>query len=1377
MSTKNKEYFIGLDIGTNSVGWAVTDESYNVLKFRGKRMWGVRLFEEGQTAKERRVYRSNRRRLERRKNRLELLEMLFSEEISKIDKAFFLRLKESKYHISDKKIETLNVLFDDNTFCDKDFFEKYPTIYHLREALMSDDNKHDIREIFLAIHHIIKYRGHFLLKGEISDNGDSIGILLGDLIKKLNLNNYLEEGILSDSEVDSILEIIKENKMTITDKTSKIKAICKKNKCLLEFLKVAIGGTGQLKNMFNDEDLQELDNDVKKICFSSKDYDEVRDRFEEVLGDRIEYIDLAKKLYDSLILMKIKPEGKSLSQAKIDAYNKHKNDLRLLKKITKSNKSVYDSIFKESKTSDDKKYKERPSYASYIKNNENGKGTNREDFYKYLKDQLKKIGDSAEKEQVLNDIELLDFLPLQRVKENGTIPYQIHANELRKILEKASKHHDFLNKTIDGLSVFEMIMKLMTFRIPYYVGPINDFHSKGNGNNRSNAWVVRNSNEKVTPWNFDKVIDIEASSEKFIENLTNKCTYLRNEDVLPKQSLLYSEFCLLNELNNLKCDGKVLPTNVKQDMIENVFLKKHGKITKNKISEFLKMQGYCDGKCEITGMDFEIKSDLKSHREMMDILGNDFNYMMVEDLIRWITIFGDSSKILESKIKKIYGDRLTKEQIRKITNLKYKDWGNFSSKFLSMIFSDKLVNVETGEHMNIIEAMRSFPENLMQLLSNRYDFMEKINEINNSTVSEIEKIEYSILDDLYVSPAVKRSLWQSIKITEEIVKIMGCQPKKIFIETTRKHGEKGKRTESRKAKLKLSYKAVKDIDQKLINELESYNDSDLRRKKLYLYFTQLGKCMYCDEDIVLEKLFTNDYQIDHIYPRSKTKDDSFDNLVLVHLNCNQIKEDKLLSSDVRKNKLMFWKSLHECGLISDRKFEKLTRTDDFTDEELSGFIARQIVETSQSAKAAAEIMGRIYRESSIVYVKAENVSDFRNESDPNKENNKKKKGKEISNEFKEEKENPFVKVREINDHHHAKDAYLNIVVGNVYDEKFTKNPMNFISKKDGRKYNLAKLFYQDLKNGEKVIWDKSKSIKTVEKMMRCNDVRVTRMVKEQKGALYNATLYKKSEAKPESYFPIKMGDERLKDVKKYGGFTNIKIAYYSIVRYELEGKKKKIVTRIVPIPVFVAKSIKDEKMLENYIYVKLSEIKKGKISSLKILFEKLYVGSLIKVDDFIYYLGGKTNDRVCIDSAVQVIFGLEKLSYIKKLVKINNIKEIDDESAVYYGISKEKNIEIYKIIIDKMSTGMFLKKKNNKVDDFASSNTLETFEGLSLIEQSNLLLEMINAITDKKTVYKLEPLIKLSRSIISMDISNLKNFEVINQSVTGLFENNIDIIK
>ena len=37
-----KEYYLGLDMGTNSVGWAVTDDAYNLIRFKGKDMWGIR---------------------------------------------------------------------------------------------------------------------------------------------------------------------------------------------------------------------------------------------------------------------------------------------------------------------------------------------------------------------------------------------------------------------------------------------------------------------------------------------------------------------------------------------------------------------------------------------------------------------------------------------------------------------------------------------------------------------------------------------------------------------------------------------------------------------------------------------------------------------------------------------------------------------------------------------------------------------------------------------------------------------------------------------------------------------------------------------------------------------------------------------------------------------------------------------------------------------------------------------------------------------------------------------------------------------------------------------------------------------------------------
>ncbi len=41
-----KKLNLGLDIGTNSVGWALVDENGEVIKKNGFRFWGVRMFDE-----------------------------------------------------------------------------------------------------------------------------------------------------------------------------------------------------------------------------------------------------------------------------------------------------------------------------------------------------------------------------------------------------------------------------------------------------------------------------------------------------------------------------------------------------------------------------------------------------------------------------------------------------------------------------------------------------------------------------------------------------------------------------------------------------------------------------------------------------------------------------------------------------------------------------------------------------------------------------------------------------------------------------------------------------------------------------------------------------------------------------------------------------------------------------------------------------------------------------------------------------------------------------------------------------------------------------------------------------------------------------------
>ena len=1377
----NKTWYLGLDIGTASVGWAATDTEYKIIRKNKKRLWGVRLFEEAKTAEERRGYRSSRRRLARRKWRLNLLEELFTQEIAKIDSNFFLRLKESQYHYEDKTHQVPYAIFNDKDYTDKDYYKEYPTIYHLRTKLMTEENP-DIRKVFLAIHHILKNRGHFLLQGQSFKAGN-----LNNLIKELLELDILHVGFeVTEKVVDKIADISLEKK-TSKDKLNDIKELYPKEKQLLEVFRLIFGGKPSLDKLFAIDEYKELDAAIKSVSFKEKIYEEVRHDYEQVLSNYIELLDLAKLVYDSIILSDIKKEGKTLSESKVDFYNKHRDDLTKLKNLVKNDSKLsedkkvelYTAIFKEDKD-------KGSNYVNYIRKSDEGKGCNYEDFKNFLVKELAKLEESAAKEEILRDLELELFLPLQRTKDNSVVPYQIHKEELVRILDNAAKYHNFLDeKDESGYSIREKVIQLLEFRIPYYVGPLN---SSKKAREDGFAWSVRNKgyeNTPVTPWNYEKVIDESASAEKFITNLTNKCTYLKGEDVLPKSSLLYSEFALLNELNALKYDGNRISLEARNAIMEKLFKQQGKKVTKTSIKNLLKAEGYIDGKGEITGIDITVKNDLKSYRDFKKILGNKFNSEHVENIILWITLYGESRKLIKAKIEAVYGDIYSKEEIAKMSRLVYKDWGRFSRKLLTELVSKKLYNEETGECLNIIGAMRQNNILFMELMADRFDYSQQIVKFNKELQEDVTEITPEILDDLYVSPSVKRSIWQTVRIVEELKKIIGCAPAKIFVETTRSNQGKKEPTSSREKQLKLAYKAVKKDVKELEKEIGAINfdvlndrlsseeQSKLKAKKLYLYYTQLGRCMYSGKQIDLENLYTPEYDIDHIYPQSKVKDDSFTNTVLVERELNAKKGDRYpLSSDFQTpSNRKLWKFLKEKGLITDEKYNRLVRTEEFSDEELSGFIARQLVETSQSVKAVASILGELNPETSICYSKAENVSSFRQNFGKIKDGNSKSNNNE-----------QLVKVREINDFHHAKDAYLNIVVGNVYDTKFTRNVFNFIKdKKDGRKYSLNKVFYENVSDSKTVAWEMDKTIYQVEKVMNNNNILVTRRTSEQKGGLFDATVYKAkvaAKAKDGVYYPLKTSNSVVKDVAKYGGYTSIGIAYYSIFEYTLVNKKgEEKITRIIPIPIYISQNIKDSTALiefgKSQIFCRASE----KIKDFKLLYRRLCIGSKININNYQYYIGGKSDERFYYDSAIQVTLDKKSEKYLKILSKYQNWKKENKDGELWENITKENNIELYNKLVEKMNSEIFTKKKSNKYNELNSEEIRNNFIKISVEEQAKVLLEILNLLTNKKSIFDLKSIdIKAARGKISFNLTSLTQFSIIEQSVTGFYEKEITII-
>ncbi len=1310
------DYYIGLDVGTNSVGWAVTDKNYNVLKFKGNAMWGVRLFEEASDASARRTSRTARRRLARRNQRLLLLQMLFSEEIKRIDPNFFVRLQESALHGEDKA-GTKYSLFADKSFTDKDYHKKYPTIYHLRYELANSKEKHDVRLVFLALHHIIKHRGHFLYEG--ADSADSISTP-EQAFAELCIYIEKEYGmVFAPADENAFFAALKQGDIGINAKKKLLREAAAAEAGeedginLRAMCDMLAGASVSLSELFCDEELKQAD--IKSFSLKSS-VDDNFDSLSSALGEKVELLIQLKTVYDTAKLSQIRGGKKSISEAKIALYEKNHRDLKLLKDYVREYApEKYKHIFST-------KSGKLNNYAAYCcYHYESGDyACSQEDFCKFLKKELPAPVDGNEEMlRIFREIQDASFLSRLKGSDNGVIPYQLHRQELISILENASVYLPFLDsKDPDGLSVKEKILKIFEFRIPYYVGPIG----KGAGN----RWAVRfagRENEKVYPWTFEEIIDTDASAVAFIDNLIGICTYT-GEKVLPKDSLLYSEFMLLNEINLLRINGKPLPLDVKNDLIKHFFYDSRKKATKKQIKNYLLSENLISAADEISGIDDSIKSSLRSYHDFKAILDKTGDYGMVEAIIRSILVFGEDKKMLRRWLKKNTSG-LDEEDYKHICRLKYNDWGRLSEYLLTGI----CLQDENGESKSVMDCLRQGSCNLMQVLSMGYG--AEAEKHRNEQTGSNQKLSDK-LDSLYIAPAVRRSIRQALRIVDEIVDIKKAAPAKIFIEMARDNGAemKNKRTESRKAKLTELYKQCQADSDILFEKLENEDDNSLRRDKLYLYYMQLGKCMYSGEPIDFGDLLHGEkYDIDHIFPQSRIKDNSLDNRVLVKSELNREKTNIYpISANIRDKMLPMWTQMKKDGLISQKKFDRLSRNYELTDKELSDFVARQLTETQQATKALAELLQNEYK-SRIVYSKAGNVSDFRRDYD-------------------------MLKCREVNDLHHAKDAYLNIVVGNVYDTRFTERFFANIRNED---YSLKRIFEFDTPGA----WDKCETIKAVKKQMAKNNVLVTRMPYEVKGQLFDLQIMPAGKGQLDR----KVGLPK----EKYGGYNKLTGAYFCVVEYT---DKKKRVRAFQPVYVYKKELFEKDPLRYCTEVLGLDEP--------ELITKKIRIDSLVELDGKKLNVSGRTGGQLILKHSYQlgVGYGFEKyIRNIGKYVERCAARKTELPVTEHDELSFENNSALYDCFLEKCGQKVYLELlKNMKADMLAHR---EKFESMSMYEQCKLLLEILkafkcsaqnpdfSALCGKGTVAQVKR---------SMNLGNYKSARLINQSVTGLFETGVDLL-
>lgn len=1174
-----KPYSIGLDIGTNSVGWAVITDDYKVpskkmkvlgntsKKYIKKNLLGALLFDSGITAEGRRLKRTARRRYTRRRNRILYLQEIFSTEMATLDDAFFQRLDDS-FLVPDDKRDSKYPIFG-NLVEEKAYHDEFPTIYHLRKYLADSTKKADLRLVYLALAHMIKYRGHFLIEGEFNSKNNDIQKNFQDF---LDTYNAIFESDLSLENSKQLEEIVKDkiSKSAKKDRILKLFPGEKNSGIFSEFLKLIVGNQADFRKYFN------LD-EKAPLHFSKESYDEDLETLLGYIGD--DYSDVflkAKKLYDAILLsgiLTVTDNGTEapLSSAMIMRYKEHEEDLASLKAYIRNiSLETYNEVFK-----DDTKN----GYAGYI----DGK-TSQEDFYVYLKKLLASLEGA---DYFLEKIDREDFLRKQRTFDNGSIPYQIHLQEMRAILDKQAKFYPFLAKNK------ERIEKILTFRIPYYVGPL----ARGNSDF---AWSIRKRNEKITPWNFEDVIDKESSAEAFINRMTSFDLYLPEEKVLPKHSLLYETFTVYNELTKVRFiaesmrDYQFLDSKQKKDIVR-LYFKGKRKVTDKDIIEYLHaIDGY-DG-IELKGIEKQFNSSLSTYHDLLNIindkefLDDSSNETIIEEIIHTLTIFEDREMIKQrlSKFKNLFD----KSVLKKLSRRHYTGWGKLSAKLINGIRDEKSGNTILDYLIDDGVSNRNF----MQLIHD--DALSFKKKIKKAQIIGDKDNNKQVVKSLPGSPAIKKGILQSIKIVDELVKVMGREPESIVVEMARENQYTNQGKSNSQQRLKRLEESLKGLGSKILKEnvptrLSKIDNNALQNDRLYLYYLQNGKDMYTGEELDIDRL--SNYDIDHIIPQAFLKDNSIDNKVLVSSASNRGKSDDVPSLEVVKKRKTLWYQLLKSKLISQRKFNNLTKAErgGLSPEDKAGFIQRQLVETRQITKHVARLLdekfnnkkdenNRAVRTVKIITLKSSLVSQFR-------------------------KDFELYKVREINDFHHAHDAYLNAVVASALLKKYPKLEPEFVYG-DYPKYNSFRerksatekvYFYSNIMNifkksisladgtvierplievnvetGESV-WNKESDLATVRRVLSYPQVNVVKKVEVQSGGFSKELV--QPHGNSDKLIPRKT-KKMIWDTKKYGGFDSPIVAYSVLVMAEREkGKSKKL----KPVKELVGITIMEKESFEN----------------------------------------------------------------------------------------------------------------------------------------------------------------------------------------------------
>lgn len=496
---------------------------------------------------------------------------------------------------------------------------------------------------------------------------------------------------------------------------------------------------------------------------------------------------------------------------------------------------------------------------------------------------------------------------------------------------------------------------------------------------------------------------------KEIESLENGKLVKRTigYKVTPKSSPLFQEFKIWQNLGHLLAKNKETKEESRFDLEAKMELFNHlnikGNLSKNDV---LKILGYKNQEWELNYKILEGNRTnfalFETYFKMMELEGHeeiDWLNKNPNEIISILKIFFESQNINIEILK--FDSELEGKSFEK--QLSYQLWhllhsyeednsnsGNeklyslLLSKFgFKLEFAKLLANISLSQDYGSLSAKairKIFPfireSNFSEACEMaKYNHSSSLTKVENDNRILNDKLEILAKNSLR-NPVVEKILNQMVNVVNTIINDPQLgKPDEIRIELARELKKNNKEREEMTSQINKAKDNHDNIRKILINEDGILNPTrnDIIRYKLYQELKNNGyKTIYSNTYVPREKLFTKEFDIEHILPKAKLFDDSFSNKTLCLRQENLDKRDRCaidfvedyFGKDIMPDYLSRVEMLFQINQknpeegINKAKYKKLL----LRETELGkGFIERDLRDTQYIAKKAKQMLLSISR--------------------------------------------------------------------------------------------------------------------------------------------------------------------------------------------------------------------------------------------------------------------------------------------------------------------------------------------------------------------------------------------------------------------------------